>query len=802
MASQAIADIREKASSGFFEPKSRETVLATNYDPISMQKDEKSGRNWDHDSWLNYGLRALDLFQKTKEGTHEPCWSEVWFREESQFIAGSFSHFHQIWLILIAQMPPENRADLYHTIYTGMCIFNNLSYIRESDPIIHRGTAIGTRFIENPDHVYMQGTRVNKCAFKKKYHKKVLHPVYANGPLKGQNLKFRNPNGLFELHDFVIKQLKKWTITGALELVEKRSPTPLLTSAIIIVPKAGPEMYRVCYDGSPIKKIELFKHPCKLDECKKVLNFLKKGMLMCKIDDKSGFHHMQLDPFSREMAYCQYGGIRFRYKAAAFGIPAVPGVYQTVNSVPVNTLRAAGHHCFLYLDDRIFLIEPKSKSEEQALRRGEIVPHGPYMGLLLMTGAGTYINREKSVLRPCSKMEYLGFGLDTDKGTVRIPARKLEKFKQEAAKLKRGKKCGYKALEKLRGKMCSFGLVVPNMRLYIRRVTAALLTGKSTLSVEMTDDLKEEIDLWIDSKILTKERSWVPEEIVSFEARVYTDASNFAAGIYISSLGIEEYIPWGEQDAVARDNIFVKEAWAVLYCIENYGHLLKNRTIHFLNDNQVVWRTFFIGGRNPGLNRILRRIHEKANELNAQLKISWCSTKEQLADEASRTVDVKEAIFKSDDFAKLQNVLGIHFTLDVFATLNNKKCEKYISLRKEEHAWSMDFFCTNNFNNEIIWAFPPQVVLLQAFRWLQKNARNNVWALVILEYELSCPIWVETRNKAEFSKFDLHKLGNPVLFPAKKADDELGYWRIPERAKCSLLIHKPSSRKRSSPTTP
>jgi hypothetical protein len=116
---------------------------------------------------------------------------------------------------------------------------------------------------------------------------------------------------------------------------------------------------------------------------------------MVKIDDKSGFHHLNLDPHSRDLACCEYGGKIFRYNAAAFGIPKVQRIYQSMNMGPV--IRKHNFNCFLYLDDRIFLINPESKSEEQALRRGEKVPMGPFLGLLLMSAAETYINRAKSV---------------------------------------------------------------------------------------------------------------------------------------------------------------------------------------------------------------------------------------------------------------------------------------------------------------------------------------------------------------------------------------------------------------------
>jgi hypothetical protein len=225
------------------------------------------------------------------------------------------------------------------------------------------------------------------------------------------------------------------------------------------------------------------------------------------------------------MALCEYGEKVFKYKAAPFGVPKIPGIYQTVNAVPVNIFRQEEHQVYLYLDDRLFLIQPKSLSEEQAIRRGDTVPEGLFKEMLLMTAAGTYINRAKSVLKLTSLMEFLGFLLNTKKCTIKIPEEKWNKFVHEAASIKKKRNPRIKELEKLRGKMCSFLLVATNMRLYIRRVTAAV---------------------WINAHYIARERSWLEKEDASVETRVYTDASNFACGIYSRVPFIGSYL--GDED--------------------------------------------------------------------------------------------------------------------------------------------------------------------------------------------------------------------------------------------------------------
>jgi hypothetical protein len=247
MAEEAIADMRVKAENGFFKAKSRETVEASFYNPQLKARDPSSSIHMTQDEWLKYGLNAIDLFQLALEKRHIPDWKDILFRNEQEFIAGSFSCFHQIWLILISQVAPEDKAELYHTIFTGMSIFDNLKYVREASPITHRREKIGTRFITNPDNIPLARPSKKDSPFTKKYHRKVLHPVFADGPKKGSFLKLKNPKALFSLHPFVTKQLRKWTETGALELIdqEKRDHMvkigeewyktfiPLLTSAII-----------------------------------------------------------------------------------------------------------------------------------------------------------------------------------------------------------------------------------------------------------------------------------------------------------------------------------------------------------------------------------------------------------------------------------------------------------------------------------------------------------------------------------------------------------------------------------------
>jgi hypothetical protein len=778
-----------------------------------QENPDESTPVWNTDDWVIYGYKALDLYQKTLDGNHTPNWSDVKFRAESHFMAGSFNSMIQIWPVLIHNLPDDMKAECYSTLFHGVSLFDNLSFIEEKEPIEFRQVKIATYYRTNPDFVERYRATKKVCNKIRKEQglkalpfddvssggyleqRRVLYPGYAKSNDRKKALVVPNPVSLVNHHEVVLPQIKKWIKTGALEHVPKTDKSvPLLTSAIIVVPKQGPEKWRVCFDGSPIKAIERFTQPCHLDTCGDALKVLQKGDLLVKMDDKSGFHQLLLDKFSRQLAYCKYGDESFRYRGAAFGYPKIPGLYQLINGIPINLLRKNGIKCFLYLDDRLFIIRPKSKEHRERLLTGQETPLGPYLGALLMTSVGTYINRAKSVLTPKPVIDYLGFTVNCDKGTVKIPTEKWEVFKTEAAAIRKLDFVRHKRLERFRGKCASFALVVKEMRLYIRRITDELKNLK--LVIPVTDELKEELTVWIECRYIARERTWIRHGISTAHiTEISTDASNFACGLVIDDLGLKETVYWKENGEIAKGDIFLKEAFAIWYVLRTYGQKLQNRRVHFYNDNQSVCHTFEVGSTKKSVTTVIREIHQTAIRFNIQLDISWVPSEEQAADEASRTVDVKEAIFRQVNFEALEKKLKVKFTLDAMATRQNTKCENFISLRQVNNSWNTDFLVQKHLSSHKIWVYPPKVVTLVVFQHLQRIAKKNFWCLVLVDYETLGPVWSEIYDNKNLQV--ISNLGqDPILFPSKTRHEKYGYWKVPKKAQVSVVVHTPESHKR------
>ena len=154
--------------------------------------------------------------------------------------------------------------------------------------------------------------------------------------------------------------------------------------------------------------------------------------------------------------------------------------------------------------------------------------------------------------------------------------------------------------------------------------------------------------------------------------------------------------------------IVIKEALAILRYLEFNKTTMSNKRILFYCDNEGVVHSFYHGSKNSNLNDIIRTINIMAIDCNMVLAIFWVSTHIQKADEASRTIDLKEEILSDKAFEIVTK--NIKPTIDCMATSANTKCEKYISRFHEDMAIGKNFLTIIPSGKEILYCFPPKTL--------------------------------------------------------------------------------------------
>jgi hypothetical protein len=205
------------------------------------------------------------------------------------------------------------------------------------------------------------------------------------------------------------------------------------------------------------------------------LLFINKDDYLSKNDDSSGFLQAYLDKPSQEMTHFRWGPYIFKFFAAAFGIARVPSDFQLLNNCAVSFLRRHGVPVSLYLDDRLVVEKDMTQEKLKLIKEGKAAPKNAFLTCTAMIAAGGFISRKKSTFICSKQINFLGFDICTETETISIPPEKWLKFQSELNEILDSKKVEFKSLEKLRGKMCSFLLVIMNMRLYIRGITEYLV---------------------------------------------------------------------------------------------------------------------------------------------------------------------------------------------------------------------------------------------------------------------------------------------------------------------------------------
>ena len=275
----------------------------------------------------------------------------------------------------------------------------------------------------------------------------------------------------------------------------------------------------------------------------------------------------------------------------------------------VNFLNIMGHQTFLYLDDRIMVFNMPTV---------KVATGSNFLGaaqlILLLTLLGGYINLDKSILQPTSRIDYLGFTIDSILETVEVPKEKHAKTMAKMDELWDEKgRIDIKKLESVRGRLMSWTLCVPLSKLFIREQNSVIARAykfdkwKWTKAELKGSNLLEELAIWREMKLEQLKRNWRSDrhEVFNVDTQrtwaVYTDASSFGLGgrVYardnetaIATLNqpdesdlVDEAFFQVSTDGVNDDPIHVKEMEVVWKTLVALQHKVKNQHLTLYIDN-------------------------------------------------------------------------------------------------------------------------------------------------------------------------------------------------------------------------
>ena len=726
-----------------------------------------------YDQWREYSFHLINYFHDIIEGKDQPEWHRLFFRHEDDFYGGIYSHYYEIHFIFSRKLAGTvTRHSALNDVHRGVDMYENLYPAGLLKPANFRGKGqmftlmmphyqncseiwqLNPRFL-NFDKIHNKlvkravrlKKRVNKM---KKFNKKHQNRTMFYLPNKYQNMKkwypktkyipifynykskkiewpfFETDPNLEILHqDYIQDTIEKWLKTKAIYIMRSADQIDMITPLVMAnlptlngPPPDPDKKARMCHDGAFEKEIEGYPIPCKMEDLTTVLPNIRPNNLLTKLDDKRGFHLVSMNKESRGLTAFRYKNKILTYRVVPFGCSKSPAAFQRANAMAMAYGRHFGVRSNLYMDDRLCL------DDESSIKNG--VPTNCFLTSLLCVASGGFISITKSDFEPKTKQEFLGLELDTQACVIAVPKHKWEKFKKLILEILNKGECTFEMLEIIRGKCVSFILTNPMTKLFIRymnqTIADALKTKnwRNSMIIKLRPELQTELLEWIKLDFLQMKNSWWP--IKNKDNRPYkvcfTDSSLFAIGIKVQY--DNKFYQYTEYFSESEQNLPIcqKEAIAIYKMLIKCKNVLANTIIvHFCDNTNVVHGFNGLGSRNRPMNEWIIKIYKMLRMMNSTMKMYWCSTHLQLADQPSRVLDMNEEFLPWPRFIQLCKTFQITPTIDLMASRNNTKANLYVAWGKtykipEDHTKCIgsDFFafCPKLYKDEIMYIFPPK----------------------------------------------------------------------------------------------
>ena len=327
---------------------------------------------------------------------------------------------------------------------------------------------------------------------------------------------------------------------------------------------------------------------------------------------------------------------------------------------------------------------------------------GAYVTCLLVNSLGIFLSATKSQWKPSTRVQFLGFIVDSLACTVEIMPEKYHRTKQQIFDLIQHsvnfQEWDIKELERIRGKLVSWMLIFPDMRLYIRELNVAIERAyrRNDFRIPVSDledlEIASELLVWTRLDNHELKRHWYEDKhLVTYlrSETISTDASGFAGGLAFGPNRHLQYRTFTWDISEYHFAIHYKELIIIEKGIISLGRRLLNTRLKVLCDNKIVCAAFANDGvRDHKFTRILRRIKRYCRKLNLLLHVEWVPTSIQAADMPSRATYTHDARLRSH----IRTCLTTTFepTIDLCASYENRVCARYISQYPDHRAVTVD----------------------------------------------------------------------------------------------------------------
>ena len=302
---------------------------------------------------------------------------------------------------------------------------------------------------------------------------------------------------------------------------------------------------------------------------------LGKGTLLAKLDVKSAYRLVPVDPRDRHLLGIEWGGAQYVDGCLPFGLRSAPKIFTAVADALQWVMRNSGVSMVdHYLDDFVTMGPPSSPECRRNLDR--------ILSVCADLGVPLAVDKLEG---PAQCLTFLGIELDTQAGVMRLPADKLSRIRDLLERWSLRKVCRRQELESLIGTLQHACRVIKPGRAFLRRAIDLLRIPSASRGhhhLRLNREFRADLLWWKTFAVHWNGISLFPCPPQPTRS-VTSDASGgWGCGAWSGSSWFQ--LEW---PAAAREyHISFKELFAGLVSAALWGNQWRGSRVQWLCDNQ------------------------------------------------------------------------------------------------------------------------------------------------------------------------------------------------------------------------
>lgn len=489
-------------------------------------------------------------------------------------------------------------------------------------------------------------------------------------------------------------------------------------SKIFLRPKPNGK-FRFILNLKPLNKFIKVEH-FKMEDIRTAIKIIDKDYYMCSIDLKEAYFLVPVSTEHRKYLRFVFEDTLYQFTALPYGLCTAPSTFTKLLKPVVSYLRRQGFLSTIYLDDYLCI---GSTFEECVANRDATLHIFQCLGLI--------VNYEKSTLTPETACKFLGFIINSHSMTLELPQDKQISIKTLLSKFMKQKNCKIREFAKLLGTLVAACPAVPygpvHLKIMERERYLALLHNKDNFNAVMNlpDKIQPDLKWWL-SNINS------PKSIVlkPFILEIFSDASLTGWGIHCNGESVGGL--WSQSEQTFHINQL--ELLAALFGLKCFAKLHSHCNILLRIDNTTAIACVNKMGsvQFPHLNNVAREVWTWCENRGINIYASYIKSRDNVfADEESRNTNIDtEWELNDSDFELIKKCFGTPH-IDLFASRINKKCEMYVSWKRDPYAFDIDAL-TLHWGKYFFYAFPPFSLMTKCLQKIKSDKAKGI---------LVYPVW-------------------------------------------------------------